>query len=330
VSYAGQGDYTGTPHNAQIVNCWLANGLTQQTSINSVYGLTMDHVVAWADADPVQGAHGCDFDAVANNKRSKFVTIVDCDLNAYGQESMKLENSTDFTISRTLFRQYVTLVQDVLPYDELGRITFSDCTFDADVTLDKLKITLGGGTGGDGSVTWNRCTFTADAMIYCNDSTVANYGTMTITDCVFSREGNSFAFPVGVTVVKSGNLNAELTPKRFARPELDDHGPVRPRHRAERLYVAAEGANEHQQRCRCCGERRRGVGARRHLRQRGGRGQSIDQLRRQDHHASCGDQVRSRDRRQRRQRMDGIQPVDRHRRAPSLGIRGVRGGYPWW
>lgn len=221
VSIAGQNDYSGTPHNAQIINCWLSNGLTQQASINSVHGLVVDRVTTWADAGPTQAAHGFDFDAVANSKRTKFVTMTDCDLNSYGQESMKLENTTDFTATRTVFRQYLSLTQDVSPYDELGRITFDACTFDAHVSLSNLKLTLGGGTGGDGSVTWKRCTFTENGMIYSNDATVANYGTMTVQDCVFSPAGNSFKFPVGVTVTKSGNLFAEMPTKRFARPAAD-------------------------------------------------------------------------------------------------------------
>jgi hypothetical protein len=220
VGLSGQSDYA-SPHNVLVENCHLVDGLTQQLYFNSINTGVISYVKTWATLGPVQAAHGVDFDAVADNKRSKFITISDCDLDSYGQESLKMENSSDFTISRTLFRQYVTLVQDVSPYDELGRITFDGCWFDAHVTLNKLKITLGGGTGGDGTVTWKRCTFTDNGLIYCSDSTVANYGTMTVTDCVFSQNGNSFKFPVGVTVVSSGNLFAELPTKRFARPAVD-------------------------------------------------------------------------------------------------------------
>jgi hypothetical protein len=221
---AGQNDYA-SPHNVAIDNCWFVDGLTQQLYFNSINTGAIRYVKAWATAAPVQASHGCDFDAVANSKRSKFITISDCDFDAYGQECMKLENSSDFTISRTTFRMYVSLTQDVTPYDELGRITFDQCTFLAHVGLTRIKLTLGGGTGGDGTVTWNRCTFGDAGMIKSEDATVANYGTQTITYCTFSRFGNSFKFPAGVTYVSTGNLFAEMPTKRFARvSNLDKYG----------------------------------------------------------------------------------------------------------
>lgn len=221
ISLAGQNDYA-SPHNILIANCRLVDGLTSQTAINSINTGVIRNVNASATTSPVQAAHGMDFDAVANNKRSKFITISDCDFDAYGQESMKLENCSDFTISRTTFRMYVSLTQDVSPYDELGRITFDQCTFLAHVGLTRIKLTLGGGTGGDGTVTWNRCTFGDAGMIKSEDATVANYGTQTITYCTFSRFGNSFKFPAGVTYVSTGNLFAEMPTKRFARASYRD------------------------------------------------------------------------------------------------------------
>lgn len=222
VRISGQNDYA-SPHNVLVDNCWLVNGLAQQLQFNSVNTGVISYVKAWATLTTVYsgGGHGCDFDAVANNKRTKFVTISNCDLDAYGQECLKFENSSDITVSRSTLRMYVTLQQDVSPYDELGRIEFVDCTILAHIQLSKLKLTLGGGTGGDGTVTWRRCTFGDSGMIYSNDSTVANYGTQTIVDCAFSRFGNSFKFPVGVTYVSTGNLFAEMTTKRFARPSAN-------------------------------------------------------------------------------------------------------------
>lgn len=138
ISLASQNNYVNT--GVVISDCYLKDGPTQQTSINSVIGVTISNVTTTATYYPVQLAHGCDFDAVAVDKPTNNVTISDCDLDSYGQECLKFENTKNVTIYNTRFRAYVTLTQDAIDiYSCLNNITFNNCTFDAWVSLGYLK-----------------------------------------------------------------------------------------------------------------------------------------------------------------------------------------------
>lgn len=323
ISMAGHNDYSNA-HSVQLENLRLVDGLTQQTSFNSVNSFTWIRVRAWATTVPTVASHGCDFDAVANEKPSNNGSISHCDLDSYGQECAKFENCFNVVFDSTVFRMYVTIVQDNVDiYSGVGGITFRNCTMDGAVTLSFLKRrripgstfknlfpsgktctlsgtnTVGGtlasagsaagtgeyqfaatdvgkmvgyytgqgdgaaiinsvnvGTGaitdatvidvfnvltlpvwsgsgrqkwviaatdnaGDGSVTFERCTFTENGLIWPQDANGANYGTQTIVDNSFNPAGNSFKYPAGVNIVASGNLFADLPVKRFVRPTVN-------------------------------------------------------------------------------------------------------------
>ena len=313
VAMAGQQDYPGgaSRHGVQIINCYLFDGFTQQTSILSVNGFEVRGVKTWATANPTVSAHGGDHDAVAVDKPAKNGLIVGCDLDAYGQECLKFENATDILIDSCVIRMYATFTQDIAACaSEVGRITFRRCTIDAAIIIGNLKrrhipgsgantrkatdvltvsaagviggtitatstptafvagdvgksvgcysgfgtgfgiiesVTTGTATirvydvfanndgtplvyeanewvlgycdnGGDGSLTFERNTFTVNGLIWPQDATAANYGTQTITDNYFDPRGNSYKYPAGVAPVASGNAFDNGPLRRFVRP----------------------------------------------------------------------------------------------------------------
>jgi hypothetical protein len=323
ISLAGHNDYAST-HSVLLENLRLWNGLTQQTSFNSVHTFTWTGVRAWATTTPTVSSHGCDFDAVANEKPTTNGLIANCDLDSWGQECIKFENCSQIVVDSTVLRMYVSVVQDnVDVYSSVGAITFRRCTIDAAVTMGLVKrrripgstfvnlfpsgktCTLsgtnavggtlvspgsGGGSGeyqflaahvgkmvgfysgqgrgaaiidsvdtatgaitsatvvdvfssltlpvwsgtgtrkwviaatdnaGDGTLTFDRCTFTASGLIWPQDGNPANYGVQTIVDNAFDPAGNSFVYPAGTPLVSANNLFAGLPVKRFARPNAN-------------------------------------------------------------------------------------------------------------
>lgn len=311
VGFAGQQDYTATPHNLQLINLVLRDGFTNQAYVYSVNGFTLDRVYASATTNPTVASHGCDFDAVAYDKPSKNGTIQNCDLDSYGQESMKYENSTDILIKDTTLRQFVTITQDnAAAYSTVDNITFRNCYIDAAINIgllkrrhvpsqpanvrmatDTLTVSAAGtigntitgtssptaftagdvgksvgpysgfGTGfgiiesvttgtatirvidvfanndgtplvfeanewvlgymdnsGTGSLKFERNNFGPSGLIWPGDGNSNNYGTQTINDNYFSLSGNSYKYPVGVTLVESSNANVSSAQKRFVRP----------------------------------------------------------------------------------------------------------------
>ncbi len=320
IALSGFKDYD-LGHAVLLENLVLRDGLTQQTSFNSVNGFAWQRVRAYATAMPTVFAHGCDFDAVANDKPTRSGLITQCDLDAYGQECMKFENSRDIVIDACTLRMFVSIVQDnVDVYDGVGPITLRGCTIDGALTMAFLRrrripgsafsnlfpagktctlagnnvvggtvasLGSGGGAGeflfnvahvglmigfysgqgsgaativavdagtgaisaatvvdtfstlalpawsgsgtpkwvvaatdnaGDGTLRIERCTFTANGLVWPQDANPANYGTQTLADNVFDAAGNSYLYPAGAPVAASGNLNAGLRTKRFARP----------------------------------------------------------------------------------------------------------------
>lgn len=142
ISLAGQGDYPvgAARHGAVIENCRLRDGILQATSINSMRGVTLNRVFTYASASPGFGSHYCDFDSVANDKPSEFIDSIDCDFDAYGQESVKMENARNMTFTRCAFRMYVTMTQDMVDCNaDLDNIVFDRCTFATPVGLGQLK-----------------------------------------------------------------------------------------------------------------------------------------------------------------------------------------------
>lgn len=317
---SGQNAYT--PSALLLQDLILIDGVTQQISINSVDDVTIRRVITSATKAPDFPGHGCDFDAVANEKPTKNLLIEDCDLDAYQQECIKFENTTNATVRRTILRMYVSLVQDQVDvYASLDNIVFDQCTIMAAViqSFNKRRripgssytnifptnktctlsgtnsiggiVTSPGSAGGAGeyvfvagdvgqmigyysgqgtgaaqitavngsggitatvvdvfsiltlpswngtgpakwvvagtdnaasaAITFKRCTFTSSGVIWGQSPASNNYGTQTLTDNTFSPAGNSWTYPSGVTVVKSGNLYAELPLKRFARPTVN-------------------------------------------------------------------------------------------------------------
>lgn len=313
VVMAGQQDYPAgaARHGLQIINCYLFDGLTSQSTILSVNGFEMRGCKTWATGNPTNSAHGGDHDATTVDKPTKNGLITGCDLDAYGQECLKFENATDIVIDGCTIRMYVTFTQDIAAcYSECGRITFRRCTIDAAIIIGNLKrrhipgaaanvrkatdvltvsaagvvggtITatsaptafVGGdvgksvgcysgfGTGfgiiegvaagtatirvydvfanndasplvyeanewvlgycdnaGDGTLTFERNTFTVSGLIWPQDANAANYGTQTITDNYFDPRGNSYKYPAGLVPVTSGNAFDNGPLRRFVRP----------------------------------------------------------------------------------------------------------------
>lgn len=316
---SGHNDYAST-HAVQLENLHLWDGFTQQTNFLSINSFTWRRIKTWATTGPTVSAHGGDFDAVANEKPTKNGLIENCDLDAYGQECLKFENSRDIVIDSCTVRMYVTVVGDnTSVYYGVGGIVFRRCTIDAAIALAFLKrrripgstytnlypvgktCTLSGtnavggtltspgsaggtgeyrfvaadvgqmigpyskqdgaatinavnvatgaitsatvvdtfsaltlpawsGTGtrtwviaatdnaGDGSVTFDRCTFTRNGLVWPQDKNPANYGVQTVVDNTFDQAGNSYRYPTGTTVAASGNLFDTLPVKRFVRP----------------------------------------------------------------------------------------------------------------
>ena len=138
ISLAGQNAYGSNAIAITDVEC--VNGPIQAISINSIDGITFTRVTTSADRPPVQSGHGNDFDAVAVDKPSKNIAWVDSDLDAYGNESVKYENSNDITHTNTIFRTYISLTQDSsIPYADLKNISFTGCTFYSYVGMSYLK-----------------------------------------------------------------------------------------------------------------------------------------------------------------------------------------------
>jgi hypothetical protein len=139
VILAGQNDYA-SPHNVQLSNVRITDGLTNQTSFNGINTFTWSNVICTSTVAPLVAAHGCDFDTVAYEKPSKFGTFTNCDFDAYGQECFKAENCTDFTFNSCIYRMYVTLTQDnVDVYSSLERFVWNRCTFAAAANPALLK-----------------------------------------------------------------------------------------------------------------------------------------------------------------------------------------------
>jgi len=95
---------------------------------------------AGGQLNPCQSSHGWDFDAVAYDKPSQNIQLVDCDVDGFGQESLKYENSKNISHVRTIIRQYVTLAQDYTDnYAMVENISFTDCITYAPIGLAYLK-----------------------------------------------------------------------------------------------------------------------------------------------------------------------------------------------
>lgn len=140
VAMSGQNAYGPGGSGLQLINVHAVNGVTQQVVCNSVKGFYLNGVKAWATANPAQSAHGCDFDAVANEKNSADGVIEYSDFDAFGQEALKFENASNITVRHSVIRMYCTLVQDQVDvYGSLGGIVFESCQIHAAINLGLLK-----------------------------------------------------------------------------------------------------------------------------------------------------------------------------------------------
>lgn len=161
----------------------------QHFQIQSCQGGTGTRLYTSATVAAVAAGHGNDFDAVAQDKPTRDWTFTDCDLDSYGNEALKHENSINITHTRPIFRNTVTLTQDNAdPFSELGPIVFTDPTFYGPVTMSYLKHK--GVTGGSLPTT-----------------------TLSLTSAAINLTANSITCTAGVATFAAGDVGKYIAQK---------------------------------------------------------------------------------------------------------------------
>jgi len=216
----------GVVFNGLFEDLTLYDAQAQAISILNVNGLTLRRVsTPRPTALPPAGAsagHYIDLDVTANDRLTQAIVVENCDLDSYGQECLKMENVTNIRVRGTRMRNYVTIVQDLVPYSSLSDVEFaSDCRFDAWVGLANLRRRSVAGVPdnlGTGNVTI-RGRFVGDsALIYGADSTATGdtnanmYANLAAEYCSFEGQ-NSHCVPVNGSawITKSSGVKTKLT-----------------------------------------------------------------------------------------------------------------------